>query len=156
MKKSFSKKKKTIKILGLVLLIVGITLAAIGLISFAMSFASKDFNPLFFLSFIGLPMIVFSIALISIGFRKEINTYIKNEDIDVVKETYQDIRPEIKDFVDIVKDEKIICPNCKENNDPTSTFCKRCGSKISKIKCQYCHQIIDCDSDFCPKCGNRL
>lgn len=156
MNNSHKNKKKLFKILGLILLVIGLLLSIGGFVSFAFSFINQTFNPLFFLTFIGFPMIAISLFLLMLGFKKEMNTYIKNEDIPVVKETFQDIKDEMSDFVDIVNERDIICPNCKERNDPTSTFCKKCGSKIGNIKCPYCNQLIDNDSMFCPKCGNRL
>ena len=154
-------KKKKIKKTGIDLVIIGGLCSAIGLISFFSSFFGNGFPFLFFLCFIGFPLLGIGGNLLSVGYRREIKSYMKDEDIPVVKDSYYDLKPEINDFVDTIKgnerkEDVIICSKCGERNDDGDRFCKRCGQPILKRRCPNCLSFVDEDSTFCPKCGRKL
>lgn len=160
--------KTCLKVFGIVFILIGVICFAVGLFGglFGMVASSPEFDmntpnlKLFFLTFIGIPFIFIGSVMTMFGFRKEVNTYVKNEDIPIAKEVYHDLKPEIKDFVDTIKstdhEENIVCQKCGESNDFGSLFCKSCGKELKEKKCPHCNSIIDADSKFCSKCGKRI
>ena len=158
MNSKHKRNKKTLKIIGFCTLIPGIILTIVGFVSFFISSSSMEMPKLFFLSFIGLPLIGIGTACLIFGYRREVATYMKNESVPIAKELYQDLKPEVNDFVETVKGEKgqnKICPNCQKVNDPDSKFCDACGTPLVKT-CPSCNSIVDADDKFRPKCGNKL
>ena len=151
-------KKKTIKIVGFVLVAVGGILTAIGLISFFNAFSTLSTPDFFWCAFIGLPLLGTGVSLLTFGYRRETMKYIKDESLPIYKETYYEAKPEINDFISSIKGngEAIKCPSCGTINDDNHNFCKQCGQSLSKRKCLYCMSEVDEDANFCPKCGKKL
>lgn len=158
MNNKHQKNKKTLKIIGFLTLIPGIILTILGFVSFFIAFGSNEMPTFFFLSFIGLPLCGVGSTCLTFGYRKEVTTYIKNEGVPVVKELYNDVKPEFEDMVNTFKGKKtdeIICPKCGNSNEPTSKFCNECGTPLTRT-CPICNSIISNDSKFCPNCGSKL
>ena len=152
------KNKKTLKIIGFITLIPGIILSIVGFVSFVIGFMNMTMPPLFFLTIVGFPLIGIGSSWLSFAYRKEVNTYLKNESIPVVKEAYQDIKPEFKDLVDTIKgnDKDVItCSRCGAQNDSNNKFCNQCGNSLT-VSCPLCHTTIEKDSKYCPHCGTKL
>ena len=148
-------KKKKIKTVGLVLVIVGGIFTAIGLISFFSAFAGNGFPSLFWCCFVGMPLLGFGGTLLSVGYRRETMKYMKDEGMPIYKETYQDLKPEVEDFVSIIKDEEEKCPHCGKENDKGSKYCKHCGKIMNKV-CPHCNSIVDGDALYCSQCGKKI
>lgn len=158
MNNKHNKNKKTLKIVGYCTLIPGVILTIIGFISFFVSSSSMEMPSLFFLDFIGIPLIFVGSTCLRFGYRREVATYIKNESVPVAKELYQDLKPEVNDLVGTIKGEKAqnkICPKCQTVNDSDSRFCDACGTPLIKT-CPNCNSLVDFDDKFCPRCGNKL
>ena len=51
----------------------------------------------------------------------------------------------------------ILCPQCKKEIEPDSTFCRYCGKKLKAIEefCSYCGSILEPESTFCSACGRK-
>lgn len=153
------KTKKIVKIIGIVLLIIGIGLFITGIISLTNFDINNDKQPnLFFLSFIGLPLIFAGLVLILFTSIGQMNRYVMGEVTPVMKETYRTMNPEFRDAVNILKgnEEKISCPKCSTLNDKDSVYCKNCGEKIGKKTCPNCGIESDNDSNFCKNCGEKI
>lgn len=152
------KNKKTLKIIGFSCLILGIILTLIGGIEFFINFGSMSGPKLFFLDFIGIPLIALGSTALGFGYRKEVTNYIKNESVPVAKDLYQDLKPEINDLTNTIKgkkDSEIICPKCGSTNNSNSKFCDQCGATLTRT-CPICNSIIESDSKFCPHCGSKV
>lgn len=150
--------KKKLKIIGSIILGVGITLSAIGLISFFSVFGSGDFPKLFFLVFPGFPMIGIGASMLSFAYKREIMRYSKNESVPVINEAIEEVGPTVKKVVSGEKtsDEKTKkCPNCGAENPDKNKFCPECGAALDKI-CPTCGNTVDADDKFCPNCGTKL
>ena len=149
--------KKKFKLLGSITLTIGICFTIIGFISFFSSFNSFEPPKYFWCCFIGFPLIGFGASLLALGYRKEVMRYMKNESLPIYKETYQEIKPELKETINIIKGNGyVICHFCQTENDANSKYCKKCGGVISEIRCPHCNSLIDSDSTFCNNCGKRL
>lgn len=150
--------KKKLKIIGSIILGVGITLSAIGLISFFSAFGSDNFPKLFFLVFPGFPMIGIGASMLSFAYKREIMRYSKNESVPVINEAIEEVSPTVKKVVSGEKtsDEKTKkCPNCGAENPDKNKFCPECGATLDKI-CPTCGNTVDADDKFCPNCGTKL
>lgn len=54
-----------------------------------------------------------------------------------------------------IKEDEVVCPNCKAVNPKGQKFCKECGGKLGKM-CPHCGAFIDEDVKFCPECGKTI
>lgn len=148
--------KKTIKIIGFICLIVGFVCTVIGMVSFFSSFMNNTVPTLFFMSFIGLPLLSVGFGLLIFGYRKEIMRYGKNESVPIINEASKEVAPAIKNVVNAIKDsDGIECAYCHTLNEKDSKFCKSCGRSLVKI-CQNCHNEVANDAIYCDHCGKKL
>lgn len=150
--------KKKLKIGGTAVLAVGLVCAIVAFVDFFTSFANPEAGmpKLFFLGFIGMPLIAIGAIMLVFGFRREMGRFVKNESVPVVREAAEELTPTIGDVASAVRgDGKTECPYCHTANDVNSKFCKSCGKPIAKT-CPYCGQTVDGDSAFCKNCGKRL
>lgn len=134
------KAKKTLKIAGAVSLGAGLILAVTGFINFFASMGSDEAPKLFFLCFIGLPLMAFGGMMLLLGFGREIMRYQKNEGMPVIKETAAEVVSGIDELkqskAEEAKNEEekksLTCPSCGTENDEDGNFCKNCGAKLKE------------------------
>ena len=155
--KDYSKTKKTFRTLGFIILPIGLVLSIIGFIDFFMSFNSMTQPKLFFCLFIGLPLTSIGIIFLILGFMKELNSFAASQSApvhkDVINYMLDGTREEVNKTINASK--KIICPECKAENDKDALFCSTCGHKL-KNKSQKCNAENDADAKFCKNCGEEL
>ena len=152
--------KKKLKIVGLSLVAVGGLCTFIGMADFFMSFGSFRAPTLFFLCFIGMPMLGIGGPICLKGFQREIQTYAKNESVPVFNEMAPEIAPAITTLTDAVREgvqgaEKKPCPYCGDPVEADDKFCPNCGKPLSKT-CPQCGEVAEADDRFCGKCGSSL
>ncbi|MGN0807751.1 MAG: zinc ribbon domain-containing protein [Candidatus Coproplasma sp.] len=167
-----AKVKKTLKIVGFVLLGCGAVLDIVFFVNFIASMISFAMPNLFFCGVIGLPLTGLGLSLISIGFRREISTYMKNEGVPVVNDAAQELKPAVKAVAEAVKEvnaeaqtgekkgaeqgeKPIVCPACGKENQPKNNFCDGCGAQLFKL-CPKCGARQEADDVFCGNCGCKL
>lgn len=155
--KDYSKTKKTFRTLGFIILPIGLVLSIIGFIDFFMSFNSMTQPKLFFCLFIGLPLTSIGIIFLILGFMKELNSFAASQSApvhkDVINYMLDGTREEVNKTINASN--KIICPECKAENDKDALFCSNCGHKL-KIVCPKCKAENDADAKFCKNCGEEL
>ena len=155
--KDYSKTKKTFRTLGFIILPIGLVLSIIGFIDFFMSFNSMTQPKLFFCLFIGLPLTSIGIIFLILGFMKELNSFAASQSTpvhkDVINYMLDGTREEVNKTINASK--KIICPECKAENDKDALFCSTCGHKL-KNTCPKCKAENDADAKFCKNCGEEL
>ncbi len=158
-KAKHEKTKKTLKTLGLILTACGAILTIICFIDFFSTMYSFSGMPkLFFLGFIGLPMLGIGIMLLTWGNRSEIGRYVKNESVPVVNEAVQELKPSIEAVVGAVKGtgetekKENVCPSCGKVNQPDNNFCDGCGARLHKV-CPHCGARQEAGDKFCGNCG---
>ena len=93
----------------------------------------------------------------TVGFRKEMATYIKNESVPVFNEAGEEMKPGISAIAGAVKDagKTVVCPYCGSANGADDNFCSKCGKPLV-FTCPRCNAKVSADSAFCPKCGEKL
>lgn len=150
--------KKKLKIGGTAALAVGLVCTIVAFVNFFTVFGNPDAGmpKLFFLGFIGLPLIAIGAIMLVFGFHREMGRFVKNESMPVVCEAAEELTPTIEDIASAVRgDGKTECQHCHTANDVNSKFCKSCGNPIA-VTCPHCGQTVDGDSAFCKNCGKRL
>ena len=168
-KAKHKKIKKTLKIIGFVLLGCGIILDIIYFVNIVASMSSFSMPDLFFCGMIGLPMTGFGAMLLIIGFRGEISRYMKNEGVPVVNDAAQELKPAVKAVAEAVKEvnaegekqsaeqvaKPTICPACGKENQPDNNICDGCGTQLFKV-CPKCGARQEVEDAFCGNCGCKL
>lgn len=152
------KVKKYLKIIGPILIGVGLIFAIIGFVDFFGSINSWGQPTKFWCLFLGIPLIGVGLMITLIAYQREVSRYMKNESAPIINETAEDIKPAVKTFASAVKSAKLdgcTCRECGAENEPDSNFCSECGAKL-KIICPSCGEELNADSKFCDKCGYKL
>ena len=136
--------KKKLRVIGIILIIVGVLCMTTGIVDFSLAFNGKEVRDptLFFLIFLGSPIMVAGIICLIFGFKKEIGMYIKNESVPVINEAAGELKPAIKSVVSAVKEglngeEKQsdrVCSHCGKSNDGDHAFCSFCGKPLGDRK----------------------
>ncbi len=165
-KERHEKTKRTLKIVGVVLLVCGIILFVAFFIDFMLTiYETRGMPKLFVCGMIGLPMIAFGAMCLQLGNRREIGNYMKNEMTPVINDAAYDLKPAVKAVAEAVKETEeqpkaeekkvTICPNCGKENQPENKFCDGCGTPLYKI-CPACGAKQEADDSFCGNCGAKL
>lgn len=157
-KKHHESVKKFLQIAGILALAIGIIFVIIGFADFFKSFGTFDMPTKFWCLFVGFPLCAAGGGLLSLGFKKEISRYMKNETMPVIKEASDEIKPAVMNIAAAaragLKSDKILC-KCGELNSNDSKFCKKCGASLRK-NCPSCKALLDSNSRFCDSCGHKL
>lgn len=129
------KVKKTLKIVGLIMLGIGLVCAITGFVNFFMVFGTGEMPRLFFLCFIGFPLIGVGGGLTLFGFKREITSFSVKETVPVINDVSKDISPAVRNITSAIRDgihtaDTTKCKVCGAYNKIGSKFCNECGSKI--------------------------
>lgn len=149
--------KKQLKTIGIILVSIGGVCTITGFIDFFISVANMSQPSLFFLLFIGNPLLGIGASMLTFAFRGEIMRYNKNESVPIINEASEEMKPAFRNVASAVKgtmNDQVIC-SCGTANDKNSRFCKKCGKELFKV-CPNCNEKVENDSEFCTKCGTKL
>lgn len=150
------KNKKRLKIIGIIVMICAAGFTITGFVDFAASFGSGDPPTLFWCLIVGFPMIGVGGMLLSLGFRRELTGYVKNESVPVINEAGEEIAPAVSAIARAAKSEsgENLCPHCGKPNDDGAKFCRHCGKELL-VTCPACGEKVK-HGEFCDKCGAKL
>ena len=163
----------TLRILGPIIIIVGIVFAGIAFVDFFSAAGSSGFqNPdKFWMFFIALPLLFVGIVISNFGYMGTVARYRAREIAPVAKDTvnymFDGTKDSAKDFAGAVREgitggnEKmepmVRCHKCNSENPLNAKFCNNCGAALSKSKkCPVCDELNDHDSKFCDNCGHKF
>lgn len=152
--------RKKLRIIGFVLVIVGGICDAIAIIDFFSAFGSFNRPTLFWLFFIGMPLLFAGGVCLSYGYMGSVARYTSSEIAPVAKDTINYMVEGTKDsFAGMVQEfrgEKvIICTKCHKKNLHNDKYCDNCGNRLNK-ECLSCHSLNNSDASFCNNCGHKL
>lgn len=152
--------KKKLKIIGIIILVIGIIFALAGFISFFTAIGEgAGFPRYFWMAFVGLPLCGVGGMLLSFAYKREISTFVKNESVPVINEAAEELTPAVKAVVKAVRDDggsvKGITCECGEVNPPDCKFCTKCGKPLYSA-CPNCGAAVDADDKFCGNCGSKI
>lgn len=158
------KNKKLIKVIGIIVLIAGISCVATSFIEFFIKFGSFESPKLFFLGFIGMPLIFVGIVLSQGKFgtySSYSNPYMKgttnNYQSKPQEKIYEVNQSQEKTYTKPKKKKgpKAKCRFCGKINAAGAEYCEDCGTRLSII-CPKCNSANDVTEKYCRNCGKRL
>lgn len=147
--------KTALKIVGGILLVLGVILAAVGLIDFFASVGTMEMPTRFWCCFIGLPISFSGLVCLLWGFRREIAQYAKNEVTPVAGEAIVDLTPAAADLARAVHTADTACLRCGTRNAAGAKFCNGCGAPLVR-RCTACETENEAGAKFCGNCGKPL
>lgn len=167
----YDKTAKKYKIIGFLLLLVGLGCMIPAFTDFVMSMMGRKGMPtLFFLFFIGFPCLAFGMACLVRGYQKKMNAYITSQNAEAAKDFKNYMNTETADSTaevaakvasSVVKASGVECVNvntcskCGHQNPAGAKFCAKCGAIIVK-KCPYCGAENDDGAKYCNSCGKNI
>jgi len=169
---SHKDRRAILRVVGPVVLGIGLLFAVVGIGSFFASFGSFGSPRYFWCAFVGLPLAAVGMAICKFAFMGAVTRYMANEVSPVGKDVVNYMADGTKDAVrdvaaaigeglssshDDRKVEVVRCHKCNENNDASANFCNRCGAALSKsVACPKCGELNDPDARFCDHCGQGV
>jgi hypothetical protein len=161
-------KRKALRGLGAMLVFFGGLLTLAGGASFFSSFGGFEPPRYFWCAFLGLPMLVFGLNLLSAGYMGAIKRYVAGEAAPVAKDTLNYMADETQGSVRTVARAvgeglaaartpraSIACPKCDHVNSPDAKFCSQCGGALQQ-NCRGCGEANEPGAKFCAYCGHSL
>ena len=169
-----------LRVVGPLLVVVGGVLTLIGFAGFFSAFGSKpsfDGPPegvkLFFLCFIGLPMVAVGVAICKFAFLGSVARYVASEAAPVAKDTTNYMIDGTKDAVgDLAQSvtegvaaglggeaeaKTVDCASCNAPIDAGARFCPQCGVEVpGEVRCDRCGAMNDPSAKFCDQCGRSM
>ena len=138
--------RTALRIVGPILLGIGVLFTIGGLASFFSAFGTFEPPQNFWMAFIGLPLIGIGGSITKFAYLGPATRYVAGE-----------VTPTIRDALGalgIGAAEKV-CPACGHHNDADSRFCNSCGKPLNRA-CPSCGADNGADATFCDGCGAPL
>ena len=155
MNKQNKKIKRTLRIIGISLLTIGIIFSAIGFINFFVSFSSMEPPKLFWCAFLGLPLVGVGLGTTLQSYRGEIAKFVAEESAPAAQTFLRGVTPAVSDLAkEIASSNPIVC-ECGTQNNKGDKFCKACGKTLIAT-CPHCNVHLAPDSKFCTNCGKEI
>jgi hypothetical protein len=176
--------RDSLRIIGPIVLAVGLISIVIGVVSFINFFSSgssgfdSEFGPLrpFLCVAFGMFVTVVGALICQFGFMGAFYRYFAGEAAPVGKDVINYMADGTQDAVRTIAtavgkgihagiqgDEPaahaavIFCQKCDMANEATASFCKSCGTPLKKTtRCSVCGESNDADARFCDHCGKEL
>lgn len=175
--------RSILRIIGPVILVIGILLTIVGIGGFIFgAISSFDSGPsfdgppdafkLFFLAFLGLPMIGIGAMITKVAYFGAIARYVASEAAPVAKDTTNYMLDGTKDAIGglaqsvgagiaagmaggtIADAQTVDCTGCGAACDSGARFCDQCGTTIpGEVRCERCGAMNEPDAKFCDQCG---
>lgn len=178
------KTRGALRVIGPIILVVGIILTVIGIGSFFVSmnsamssFGATSGPKYFWCAFLGMPLVVVGLAITSYGYMGAVARYSAAEIAPVGKDTINYMADGTKGGIKTVAravgegisaglaagaaggsaQTTVQCPRCETDNDADARFCDNCGAELTTSReCSQCGEQNDPDARFCDNCGTRL
>jgi len=166
---------KILRIVGWILLPVGLILVGIGMFSFFTAFGSGNTGipPAFYLVFAGFPFLAGGGACLSLGYHRKMADFMASQTAPVAKDFTNYMVDGTSDSVARVagkianeikggKNSQVVegvtantCAKCGFVNNADAKFCAKCGAPITKT-CPSCGAVNDDGAKFCNSCGHEF
>ena len=138
--------RAALRIVGPLLLGIGILLTAVAMIDFFAAFGSFQQPRNFWMGFIGLPLVAAGAALTKFAFLGPASRYVAGE-----------LTPTLRDTLGAlgVEGAGVVCASCGGRNAADARFCDDCGAPMQRT-CPSCNAPNAADARFCDDCGTEL
>lgn len=171
--KEHDQKRAALRVVGPVVLIIGVIFTAIGMVSFFSSMGTHSGPSYFWCAFIGLPLIGVGSSICKFAYLGTISRYVAGEVAPIGKDVVNYMATETKGAIREISaavgqglrsgqapadQGKIIrCHKCNADNEMSANFCNACGVALAKSKpCPDCQELNDPDARFCDNCGKAI
>ena len=164
--------RSALRLVGPVVVAVGLLFTAIGIGSFFSSFGTFSPPRYFWCAFVGIPMIGFGAAICKFAFMGPVSRYMANEVAPVGRDVVNYMADGTQSAVRTVAaavgqglsasqavsgGQIVLCPVCQEQNETDANYCKGCGNTLrASVACSKCGEANDADARFCDNCGQQL
>jgi len=165
-------KRAVLRIVGPIVLGIGLVCTAIGIGSFFASFGSFGPPRYFWLAFVGLPLVGVGVGLCKFAFMGAVSRYMAGEVApvgkDVVNYMVDGTKDAVRDVAEAIgeglssshngpESQIVRCHKCQEDNEASANYCKSCGAPLNKpVACSKCGELNDPDARFCDHCGQGI
>jgi len=172
MNQGHSDTRNALRIVGLIVLFIGIGFSITGFVSFFSAFADSAGPPKYFWCvFVGFPLVFIGILISKFGFMGAVVRYAANEVAPVGKDVVNYMADGTKDSIQDVaaaigeglrsgeapaSGRALNCQKCDTENDESAAFCDNCGAPLSTLKQCGCGELNDQGARFCDSCGVSL
>ena len=161
--------KTNLRIAGFILVGIGGMLTLVAIIDFFSAAGGFEPPKLFFLAFIGIPLLGIGGVCLKMGYMKEVASFVASQTAPVATDTFNYVvdntsdsiakaAGKIKDKLNNDKQEKPqrkICRHCGLDNDFDASFCRGCGKPLNR-SCPNCGNEVNDTDKFCDSCGAKL
>lgn len=160
------KAKIILRVVGFTSLAIGLGLAITAFVDFFVSISSDSMKQpqLFWMFFVGFPLIFIGISCLSLGFLHATSAFLASEQAPVAKDVtnymLDGTREETAKTAEAISNsvhpsnKGFVCPRCHTQNEVGALFCDNCGESLTKT-CS-CGEVNDIDAHYCRKCGKPL
>jgi len=172
-------RRKKFRIIGWILLPIGVGSFVYGIIRFLENFATfpsvwdfggfvSDASTGFIFFIIGGAFTIAGFVFLALGYIGAFARYQASELMPVKRDatnylidgTREETGKTVKTILDSVGrpstgGEGVVCPKCGAPNEKGAAFCDHCGTALSK-KCPYCGENNNADAKHCRHCGGSL
>ena len=163
--------RNLLRVVGPLVLLVGVVFMAVGVVSFFSSFGSSSPPRFFWCCFVGMPLMFVGLVTSSAGFAGAVARYQANEIAPVGKDTFNYLADGTQDGVRTMANavasglasgaagaadsDGLVCHGCGAGNEAGSRFCDQCGEALEKT-CPACGAVNDHAARFCDGCGTAV
>ena len=139
-----------LRVLGAMIVGLGVVLTAIGSISLFSSWNAVGGSRYYWAAFLGLPLIAIGSALTE---SHNLTAFQRNH--------AGELTPVADGLANKTGDAKppeanIDCQRCHAVNPGTAKFCHQCGTALMSSKCPDCGAVVTPNAKFCNQCGKPL
>ncbi|VAX40799.1 hypothetical protein MNBD_PLANCTO03-2155 [hydrothermal vent metagenome] len=151
------------RIVGPLALVSGLVCIAIAFVDFFRVFGNNARPELFWMFFLGLPILFVGSVLTIAGYMGSLSRYAAREQAPVAADTFNYVAGEVSEGVQGIASSLqeglhgsgVGCASCGEPNDAEARFCDSCGTPLDTT-CPACQTANDADAKFCDSCGGSL
>ncbi|QKK07185.1 MAG: zinc ribbon domain-containing protein [Planctomycetota bacterium] len=153
------------RVVGPMVGLAGLACVVVAFVDFFGAFAGGGGPPrLFWLFFIGLPLLFVGVSLTMFAFMGAVARFAAQEQAPVAADTFNALADETRGGVRTVVgairegmsgEPNGRCASCGTANDSGARFCDACGESLS-LACDACGTANDADARFCDGCGGAL
>lgn len=160
--------RAALRIVGPILVGVGLLLIAVGVGSFFSSFGGFEPPRFFWCAFLGMPILFAGTVCCKFGFMGRVSRYVAGEVAPVQKDTFnylaEGTQQGLRTLAGAVRDgfsqgETSVakCSKCHAANEADAKFCAHCGAELPRERsCPACSAANAADAQFCNQCGGAL
>lgn len=113
--------RSTLRVVGPVLIGIGLVLTVLGMISFFNGFGGGELPGNFWLAFVGLPLLIVGAAISLFAFLGPATSYVAGEVTPVIRDSLSTLG---------IGSAGRTCASCGAQNDGRAQFCDSCGKPL--------------------------